>query len=439
MSITSENAETKPSMVVQDGKSLNIGVLGDISTWYGYNARQIHNRLSSNKDIENIDLYICSNGGNLAEAMKMFEMLKGHPAKVTAYIFGLVASSASFLACCADHVVASKRTIYMVHNPSNYAHGTPKTLKSAYLALEAFQAIATEAYVDKSGIEEAEMRKLMDDESYMSPATAMELGFVDEVVDTISFPFTIPSSYYGYYDDDYYMKSEDGGWLSPDAVYATSLVQMHKKGFDPYEIKAKSNNNSLLNIMKKTKLSWKGIVNMLSSKGVIADDKLEDAEKALQEATDEEVASMVVEEEVDFVEEIKALDKAKLAEMRSVLGVTMLDKDDNKETTQDTAAAQMQAVMDKFKVEMEAIVSKNTELAGQLADMKGKTAQGGGRTPQTNGGNDIEDQGGGAEMKATVGDAEIIHMVDMVQQKLMTEKEFLAATGVEFGSVQVEY
>ena len=99
-----------------NGGTLNMYVFGEIGNWWGLNKNEVLLSLKGKK-YSQINLVISSNGGDLAEALVIRDLLKAYPANVTTYLTGLCASAATILSDAGNHVVMSKMCIFMVHKP----------------------------------------------------------------------------------------------------------------------------------------------------------------------------------------------------------------------------------------------------------------------------------------------------------------------------------
>src|SRR4051812_3626258 len=72
-----------------------------IDSWggeWGISAREIADALDSVPDVKEINLHINSPGGDAFEGIAILNLLRQHPANVTAYVDGIAASAASFIA-----------------------------------------------------------------------------------------------------------------------------------------------------------------------------------------------------------------------------------------------------------------------------------------------------------------------------------------------------
>lgn len=109
-------------------------------------------------------------------------MLCEYPGKVTVKIDGLAASAASVIAMAGDAIQVSPVSMLMIHNPATMAMGDQHEMKKAAVMLSEVKESIINAYEKKTGLARAKISKLMDDETWMNAAKAMELGFADAYI-----------------------------------------------------------------------------------------------------------------------------------------------------------------------------------------------------------------------------------------------------------------
>jgi ATP-dependent protease ClpP protease subunit len=128
-----------------------------------------------------IDMHINSPGGAVFEGAAIYNAIKRHPATVHTYIDGIAASIASVIALAGDRIIMAANSLFMLHNPSGMAFGTSDDMRKTADVLDKVCGTMMGAYMEKCGKTEAEIKALMDAETYMDADEAMEAGFCDEV------------------------------------------------------------------------------------------------------------------------------------------------------------------------------------------------------------------------------------------------------------------
>jgi ATP-dependent Clp endopeptidase proteolytic subunit ClpP len=152
----------------------------DFWTGGGVTAKSFQKELSDIKASQ-IDLHINSPGGVVFDGITIYNLIKQHPANVTTYIDGLAASIASVIALAGDKVVMAANALYMVHNPTGLAMGTASDMRSLADVLDKIAGTMVGTYVGKTGKSDADIRSLLDAETWMTADEALEYGFIDEI------------------------------------------------------------------------------------------------------------------------------------------------------------------------------------------------------------------------------------------------------------------
>lgn len=127
---------------------------------------------------EDIVLEINSPGGIVTSGYEMYSNIMEYEGKVTAHIIS-ACSAATLLACAADEALISDAGIFMIHNVQGRADGDYRNLQMEADALREFDEGIINAYVRKTGMSREEIQNLMDNNTYMSPQTAIQYGFID--------------------------------------------------------------------------------------------------------------------------------------------------------------------------------------------------------------------------------------------------------------------
>nr|DAO92611.1 MAG TPA: Putative ATP dependent Clp protease [Caudoviricetes sp.] len=173
------------NLVKNDDKSAELMLYGDIAeSFWGdtISAKEVTEYLAD-LDVENIDVYINSNGGVVDTAIAINNALRRHKAKVTVNIDGIAASAATLITCAGDTVRMPKNALFMIHNPSTIAMGDSEEMRKQADVLEKYKNSITETYLQKVNIDKEKLSELMDNESWLSAEEALEYGFIDEIIE----------------------------------------------------------------------------------------------------------------------------------------------------------------------------------------------------------------------------------------------------------------
>lgn len=119
-------------------------------------------------------------GGDVFSGSTIYSALRSYQGGVKIYVTGLAASAASVIAMAGPSEMSPTAQL-MVHRVSTMAQGNHHAMDTVSVSLqEADKAIAA-AYVAKSGMSEKDALKLMDAETWINAAHAVELGLVDKI------------------------------------------------------------------------------------------------------------------------------------------------------------------------------------------------------------------------------------------------------------------
>lgn len=159
-------------------------IYDEIGGW-GIQAIDLINEINSGDTSLPLNIYINSPGGDLIEALAIFNAIKRYDGDTTAYIDGIAASAASYIAMAFDNVIMPKNTMMMIHDPISYAVGNADDMRETADLLDKFKNSILAGYADKSGKSTEEISALLSNETWISADEAVTMGFADEVIDPI--------------------------------------------------------------------------------------------------------------------------------------------------------------------------------------------------------------------------------------------------------------
>ena len=175
--------------LTKENQTATINIYGDITSWAWeelgeVSAVNLSKQLDAMGDVNEINVYINSYGGEVAEGLAIYNALKRHKAKVTTCCDGFACSIASVIFMAGDERVMNESSLLMIHNAWTYAMGNADELRKQADDLEKITQASVEAYKAHSSLEEADIKKLMDNETWILPEEAMEYGFATKVEKT---------------------------------------------------------------------------------------------------------------------------------------------------------------------------------------------------------------------------------------------------------------
>lgn len=155
-------------------------IKGDITSWNG-SIYDFNSKMRNVKDDEDIELEINSYGGDVFAGIDIMNTLRGHKGNVTITITGIAASAASIIAMGANKIKMYANTQLMVHNAWTMVAGNAKQLRKVADDLDSIGESVLASYTHR--VDAKTVKKLLDEETYLSAAKAKELGFIDEIVE----------------------------------------------------------------------------------------------------------------------------------------------------------------------------------------------------------------------------------------------------------------
>jgi len=163
-----------------------ISILGPIGQDFfgeGVTARRIAAALRAIGEQE-VVVYINSPGGDYFEGLAIYNLLRDHKGKVTIRVLGIAASAASVIAMAGDVIEVARAGFLMIHNTWVVAAGDRNDLREYADLIEPFDKVAADVYAVRSGVDPAEVQKMMDRETWIGGQDAVEKGFADALLAT---------------------------------------------------------------------------------------------------------------------------------------------------------------------------------------------------------------------------------------------------------------
>ena len=135
---------------------------------------------------DNITVHINSVGGDLYAGIAIYNRLKSLPANVTTVNDGLAASAGSLIFQAGNTRKVHSGSNIMVHQAMGLLIGyyQTKDLKEVIKQLEAGNKAAVNIYAEASGRDAADMKAMVDKETWLTGQEAVDAGLADEVVES---------------------------------------------------------------------------------------------------------------------------------------------------------------------------------------------------------------------------------------------------------------
>lgn len=183
-----KNYATDQSLEQVEEIELKIGgEIVNIPCWEGdVSSNAFKAELDKYPNVKNIKLKINSPGGDVFEAVDIFNELKQHPAKVEVVITGMCASAATLIAMSADK--GSRKMCFngmlMIHNGMSVVQGNAKAMRERADLLDNIDySVIITTYQQHSNLSEEEIKAMLDKTTWLTAKQALEHGFIDEILD----------------------------------------------------------------------------------------------------------------------------------------------------------------------------------------------------------------------------------------------------------------
>lgn len=170
--------------VQQAGHEASIHIFGDIVSEQfcpeDVSAYSLLQQIEA-ADADVISVYIDSYGGLMSAGWAIYNQLKQHRARIRTYGVGFVASAALYPFLAGDERYAVEPSAYFLHPAQVEAYGSPDDLRAAAGFAEQMTEIGLAPF-EQSGVDLDLVRKMMQQETWLSPTGALQCGIATGVL-----------------------------------------------------------------------------------------------------------------------------------------------------------------------------------------------------------------------------------------------------------------
>ena len=178
-------------------RTADIMIYGDITSmatalrrWYGddenvaeVDSFQITKEING-LDVDTINVFINSYGGEVAEALAIYSALKRHSASVHTYCDGFACSAATIIFCAGDVRTMGSIALLMIHNCMSYiGYANSEEMRKAAEDNDKINQSSINAYLTVTSLSEEKITELMDNATWLTAKEALEYGFATEIAD----------------------------------------------------------------------------------------------------------------------------------------------------------------------------------------------------------------------------------------------------------------
>lgn len=173
--------------ITQTDNEATINIYGYITQWAYFSDEissiDIKKEIDA-LDVDKINVFINSYGGEVAEAIAIYSALKRHKAEVVTYTDGFACSAATIIFCAGDQRIMGQLALLMIHNCMSYVgYANSEELRKAAEDNDKINQSSIKAYLEVSNLSEDKIKSLMNDETWLTAEECLEYGFATEIAD----------------------------------------------------------------------------------------------------------------------------------------------------------------------------------------------------------------------------------------------------------------
>lgn len=128
-----------------------------------------------------LNVRINSPGGDVYEAIAIFNTLVNHPATINVYVDAIAASAASVIAMAGDKITMMVGSQIMIHDAMGIEFGNAAEMRAMADFLDKQSDNIASIYANRAGGEISDWRNLMLAETWMFAQEAVDMGLADEI------------------------------------------------------------------------------------------------------------------------------------------------------------------------------------------------------------------------------------------------------------------
>ena len=135
-------------------------------------------------DVDTINVYINSYGGEVAEALAIYSSLQRHKAQIHTYCDGFACSAATIIFCAGDIRTMGSIALMMIHNCMSYlGYANSEEMRKAAEDNDKINQSSIEAYKKVSSLSEDEIKDMMNAETWLTAQECLDYGFATDIAD----------------------------------------------------------------------------------------------------------------------------------------------------------------------------------------------------------------------------------------------------------------
>lgn len=148
---------------------------------FGYTAKEFSAALSA-VSAPSVTFRINSYGGEVLEALAIYDLIRASEKSFTAEVFGICGSAATLIALACDRVELAENATWMVHEMKCGVYGTVADFDKMRETMETLRDKIYGIYEAKTGKDRATLEETCSFDHYMSAQEALDYGFIDGIL-----------------------------------------------------------------------------------------------------------------------------------------------------------------------------------------------------------------------------------------------------------------
>lgn len=145
-------------------------------------AKYFAEKLTEIPEGQIIELHINSNGGSVKEGVAIYNLLKQKENTKVGIVDGVAHSVAFLILQACETRKMCLGTTALLHNMWLYCSGNATQLRKYADDLDDMMEANRQIFMERAKISEDELKELMENETYLTPDTALECGLIDEIM-----------------------------------------------------------------------------------------------------------------------------------------------------------------------------------------------------------------------------------------------------------------
>lgn len=168
------------------GKEADLYIFGDITSWpWDEKDKDAYGIVKELQELETetVNVHINSYGGDVAEGLAIYNVLKNSGAKIRTYCDGFACSAASVVFMAGEERIMNSASLLMIHNAWTWGYGNANDFRKQADDLEKISQASVNAYMNRVSITEQEVKDLMDAETWLTAEESVEKGFATKILE----------------------------------------------------------------------------------------------------------------------------------------------------------------------------------------------------------------------------------------------------------------